>query len=776
MFNKNLLLVIAIVFAVFNGNAQSCKLSIKGNVFDEVSEMPLSYVHVFIQEVSKHTVTDEKGDFLLENICIGEYHVIFSHIGCEAKKIHLGLTKDTTINIGLPHTSTALGTVVIEMKKVERNFQSNLSVNRQTIEDNTNQNLSDLLENESGVHLIKNGSGISKPVVHGLYGNRLTILNNGIIQNGQQWGNDHSPEIDPFAADKIVVLKGSSALEYGGGNFGSVILVEPKKIAREPHLHGQVNYVFETNGRGHSLNTRLEKYSPILAWRINGTLKKYGDRKTTDYFLNNTGIEEASLAIQLEKSLKDKLFFEFYASTFNTQIGILRGSHIGNLSDLEQALYNEVPFFTEPNFSYSIDAPKQNVSHHLVKGKAKYYFNQNQVLEFVIANQINIRKEFDVRRSGRTDIPALSLTQNTTNLELKYSHTFRNKWNLKFGNQNVLTDNTNNPETGILPLIPDYISWESGLYSTLSKIINKFHLNIGIRYDYEYQDVRTITKTVPREVIKFENRFHNIGGLLAIKFNMSESQSMNLNTGYAMRNPAINELYSYGLHQGVSGIEEGDIGLKTERAIKNTLEYKWFPNTKFSLGALAYHQFFTDYIFLNPQDEIRLTIRGAFPVFKYEQTDASIYGIDISTQFTIGNSLFGNLKFSYLRGRDTKNNIPLVFMPPNSVFGSFIYRVNKPIKISKHINLEESEIEINNKLVFEQKYILQEQDFVQPPPTYSLFGLKISTNLNFSNHKIRCFAKADNLFNVKYRDYLNRQRYFADDIGLSITMGINFKF
>jgi len=243
-----------------------------------------------------------------------------------------------------------------------------------------------------------------------------------------------------------------------------------------------------------------------------------------------------------------------------------------------------------------------------------------------------------------------------------------------------------------------------------------------------------------------------------------------------MRNPAINELYSSGLHQGVSGIEEGDISLQTEKALKNTVEYKWLPSANFIFNALAYHQYFKDYIFLNPQDEIRLTIRGAFPVFKYEQTNANIYGLDLSSQFTISHSFFGLLKYSFLRGEDIKNGEPLIFMPPNSLFGSLTYRAHKTIKLTNGLKMEDSEIEITNRLVFEQGNITTEQDFVAPPPTYVLFGLKVSTKLIFPNYKIRGFAKADNLFNVTYRDYLNRQRYFADDMGISISFGLNAKF
>lgn len=757
-------------------SAQNCSISVQGRVVDEVSQLPLSYVNIYIQETSQGTATDEDGRFLFNNVCKGHYHIVFSHIGCADHKVHIDLEKDTVINIDLDHTETSLGTVVIQGQKDKVGTQPSLSINRTKIEDNSNQNLSGLIENETGVHLIKNGTGISKPVVQGLYGNRLTILNNGIPQSGQQWGNDHSPEIDPFAADNITVIKGASAIEYSGGNLGSVILVEPKRISREPHLHGQVNYSFETNGRGNNLNFRIGKYSSKLAWRFNGTLKKYGDRKTSEYFLNNTGQQEANFALQLEKSWNENLFVDFYASTFNNKLGVLRGSHVSTPEEIEQAFGQSVPFFTEPNFSYSLEAPKQHVSHQLVKLKAKYYQNEKSIIELIIAGQLNNREEFDIRRSGRSEIPALSLTQYTFNTELTYAKEFENQLKLKIGNQNIITDNTNNPETGILPLIPDYLSSESGVFATLSKKVSKAQFKSGLRYDYEYQQAITISNNLDKDIVRYNNNFHNLSALIAVEYDISDQQSISVNSGFSMRNPEINELYSNGLHQGVSGIEEGDINLNTEQAIKNTIEYKWLPSASFSMSALGYHQRFSNYIFLNPQDEIRPTIRGSFPVFRYEQTHANIYGIDFSTQFTIANSLIGQLKYSYLQGNDITQDIPLVFMPPNTLFASLIYSTNKPIKISSHLTLDKLEVELNNRIVFEQTHILTEQDFVAPPSTYSLLGMKLSTNVFFPSYKLRLFLKADNLLNVKYRDYLNRQRYFADDIGVSYTFGINFKF
>ena len=755
---------------------QNCSIKIKGQVSDTHTEHNLSFVNIFVQENSDGVSTDDEGLFELHNLCAGHYHLIFSHIGCESVKIHLDLVQDTFINIQLSHSESLINTVLIEGERDEHDHQASHVVHREQIEDQANKNISDLIENETGVALIKNGTGISKPVVHGLYGNRLLVLNNGIPQAGQQWGNDHSPEIDPFSADRISIVKGVNAINYAGGNLGSMVLIEPKPIQKEPHLHGQVNYIYETNGRGHSINSRIGKYSEALAWRISTTFKRYGDRSTPDYFLNNTGNQEINASLQLEKSWNQKLFTKFYASTFNTTLGVLRGSHVGNLDDLNLAFIRDIPFYTEEDFSYSIDAPKQDVSHHFIKLNSKFFFSDHKVIEYTIATQINNRKEFDIRRQNFADKPSLSLFQTTVNSDLKYSTKFKDDWKLRIGVQQVFTNNTNNPETDIFPLIPDYLSWKNGLYATVSKQFDKIYFSSGLRYDFEFQNVLKIENAFPPEILEFNNNFHNLSGLISLKFDITASQSIRINSGYTMRNPGINELYSQGLHQGVSGIEEGDEDLVIEKAIKNTLEYQWTPDPNFSINALLYSQLINDYIFLKPSGEIRPTIRGVFPVFKYFQTNANIYGLDLSSQYTIGNVINGQLKYSYIKGQDSKENIPLVFIPANRMYCSVAYRPKNGVRLFDSFVLEDLELEWNANYVFNQDNILPDQDFVAPPEAYFLMGMKLSADIVFPTTKLGFFINVDNLLNVAYRDYLNRQRYFADELGRSVTFGVNLKF
>ncbi|WP_235298905.1 TonB-dependent receptor [Portibacter marinus] len=766
-----------ILLMMFYGNltAQECDLSLQGKVSDHETEEGLAYVNVYIVETGGGSTSDEQGFYELNGLCEGSYHIVFSHIGCMPEQKYIELKSDDTLNIELEHTSKLLEGVVVTGHHIPTGTQNTQTISSQTISDRADENLSDLLEDISGVTTLKTGAGISKPIIHGLYGNRITILNNGIVQSGQQWGNDHSPEIDPLVANRISVVKGVGALEYPGSNLGGIVKVEPEDIDNEPHLHGVGTYVFNSNGRGHSTNLQLQKASKIVDWKVTGTFKRSGDKKSPDYFLTNTGMREANFAVQLEKSFSEVLSSNLYFSSFNAKIGVLRGSHIGNLTDLQAAFNRDIPFFTENEFSYDIDAPKQDVNHQLLKSTTKYFFSDNRWITIDAAFQYNSRKEFDVRRSGRSDIPALSLQQWNAFSGVTYAQEFQNFSSLKAGLQSNITNNTNNPETGVLPLIPDYLSNEFGLFTLFNKDYKAALFELGIRYDFIYQNVPTISRTPPIEIIRFENDFHNISGSLGWKQVWNSLFESALNVGYAMRNPAINELYSNGLHQGVSGIEEGDPTLNTERSQKASFSFQYNDDRIFAFEALAYYQQINDYIFLKPDDEIRLTIRGAFPVFTYAQTNAEIYGVDLSGQMKIAERWQIKSTYSFVRGNDRSQNQPLIYIPP----ANLSVRLNqKVIEDQVLFNRRFENIEIGSELkyVWQQSRFPEEIDFLPPPDSYYLIGFNMSTELQFSGYRIRFFSRVDNLLDVSYRNYLNRLRYFADDTGINFSAGVSVKF
>ncbi|MBT3454092.1 MAG: TonB-dependent receptor, partial [Lentimicrobiaceae bacterium] len=333
-----------------------------------------------------------------------------------------------------------------------------------------------------------------------------------------------------------------------------------------------------------------------------------------------------------------------------------------------------------------------------------------------------------------------------------------------------MVNNTNLPETGILPLIPDYNAYEFGVFGIISKTLEKTTFEFGGRYDLENRKVATISSSIPREIIRFENDYHNFSGMVGISYQLGDGWEVAYNFGSISRNPEVNELYSSGLHQGVAGIEEGDPDLGKEISFKNTLSIKGAVKDRLFFEGLFYFQQINNFIFLNPQDEVRLTIRGAFPVFKYEQTDARLIGFDLTATCKLTEQFNITGKYSCLNGHDLSNDIPLVYMPPNNLYADFSYYIPK---FGKFQNIE---FQINSRLVFEQKNILPSQDFLAPPESYYLIGLKASAEKQLSKLRLNMYVRVENLLNETYRDYLNRQRYFADDLGFNLIVGINISF
>lgn len=769
MLNKFLFTVICF-FYLFTALAQNCDLKLNGVVKDAGNGEALEFVNIYIEENSRGVSTDGSGVFSIGNLCAGHFHLVVSHIGCTTQFVHIDLISDTTLVLYMDHSKHQITDIVVKGERtVEKTLQNFETINVKTIVDNSDLNLANLLTYIPGVSALKSGGGNAKPIIHGLFANRITILNNGISQAGQQWGFDHSPEIDPFSADNIQVIKGTAALAYPGSKLGGVVLLQPSKIANEPHLHGEGKYFFESNGLGNGIHLKMQQHRTGIAWRVSGTLKKRFDQKAPAYYLTNTGTEEANLALQLEKRLNEKWFLNFYGSTYNTNIAILRSSHYGSTGDLKDAIERGIPLITD--FTTTIKPPKQQVNHQFVKLNSRYFFTNKNQLNITLAGQLNRRKEFDIRRGGRSNIPIINLQQYAWFAEGKYEHHFANDLSLKTGAQLNIINNTTVNSTLI---IPNYYAYETGLFTILNKNFNNTRVELGLRYDNIFQNVAGITIKRPQTVFKERNNFNNFSGSFGWEQSILETVNASFNIGYATRNPAINELYIFGRIPGINGIVEGNSNSVPEQSVKTTLGLNANLLKLLNFKILLYYQNFKNYIYYEPQG-FRLTIDGGSIFYKYLQTDAQIYGLDFSTQLKLTESFKANFTYSYLKGDDLSRNLPLIYMPPNNISAALHYEFFQPIKILSQ-QLENVTLSIEDNYTFEQSNFPVEIDFTAPPTAYNLINIKAAADLQLNKTRWHFTLKVDNLLNTSYRNYLNLQRYFAEEPGRNFVLGVGLKF
>ena len=734
------------------------EITIEGYLLGEHDSEPLSFGTVFAESDQIGVVADSSGYFQLTGLTDGPQILVFSHIGCDGETLEIDLRRDTQLTVYLHHHDNYVETVTVAARAYERY--------RQEQDELATEELGDALEELTGVSTLRTGTAAAKPVYDGLYGNRLSIQNNGIAQSGQQWGNDHSPEIDPWTAAYVRIIEGVEALRYAGPTAGATVLIEPAPLRQTEDFSGKAAYTFQSNGLGNVLNARVSNGGKT-AYRLSLTGKLRGDRRAPGYYLRNTGRRELDAALQLARFHSDRWTSRLYLSTFNAEIGILRGAHVGNLTDLEAAIEREVPFFTEDEFTYRLESPRQRVNHQLLKAETEYRPNDDNRFTLRYGGQLNDRKEFDVRRGGRSDTPALSLYQWTHFVEGGWHRELGPGQHLDANLQYEYVTNDNQPETGILPLIPDYNSSRASGYLAYHRELDRFQFHAGARYDRQLLEAITINRQL-QDIERFDHAYNLLGGSAEARWQITDAVSLRAGATYRERAPQINELYSGGLHQGVSGIEEGNRELGVERSLKTSASL-YLSGSRMGLNAIAFYQPISNYIFLEPQSEFRLTIRGAFPLFQYRSVDALLYGVNLQGYYQINETLKLTGALAQVRATERRTGAGLVFIPPLNFRGGLQYRPD-----GRWSGWEfSSEVYVTSR----QNNLEPEQDFLAPPTGYALWGLSVHYDWPLRNERSLSLRLAGtNMLNTRYRDYLDRQRYFADAPGANVEFGVAYEW
>lgn len=780
----------------FFGYAQ---VTITGVISDE-NGLPLRDAHVHI--ANKTTSTDAIGSYVLSGIPKGKQKLYISFIGYHAIEETIEISTDLTINRQLKLDITKLDDITIRQLSNSKSESSNEQVLKSaTIEKFSNQTLGEALKEVSGVSILKTGSTIVKPVINGLHSNRVPIINNNVRLEDQQWGTEHAPNFDINAAGKITVIKGASALQYGGDAIGGIIIIEPEVIKKDTLL-GKTILNLASNGMGGSLSSSLQKGNRYgWSWNALGTFKYLGDRETPDYVLSNSGNREQNFSGGIRYA-QEKYNFNAMYSFYNAQIGIIKASHIGNVNDLYNSINNQQPSVIKP-FTYSIDAPKQEVQHHLAKANYQRWLSENSSIDFQYAFQFNNRLEFDVRRSSaNNDKAALDLQLATHTFLTDYKTSIGN-WKLKSGLNLGYQNNFANPETGVRPLIPSYEKLDAGLYGiAVYKFDNATSLESGIRYDFStieatkyYLKSRWNERGYDAEFSHFivgeeGNQwltkptfdYHNITANIGFRKQFHHEMEWLVNVSLASRNPNPSELFSNGLHHSTGQIELGDLRLEKEQAFKfNTTFKKDWKSFQVQLNPFVNR--ISNFIYLQPTG-FETTIRGAFPVWEFKQTEALLTGFDVNSKWDISNHFSHELGLAYINGQNLSTDAYLIDMPPFVINNKIRYKKESWFNFVSELKSEmvfrqnqfpnynfETNIVVNNELT----PVLV--DISSPPKGYHLlhFYSEMTFKINKKNSLTTSFS-VQNIMNTTYRDYLNRQRFYVDEMGRNVQIQLKFNY
>ncbi|MBL7951722.1 MAG: TonB-dependent receptor [Flavobacteriales bacterium] len=758
-------------FGSFLVSAQSCSFTLKGTVIDEHDRTPLPFAEVFLLEVAKGAVADEQGRYTVAGLCAGPYTMRITHLGCEPVVRQVDVRSDLELDVRLEHHAHELQEFEVARNRPDENVgQASDAIDKEAIERAAGLTLGEMLATFPGVTVLASGPTIAKPVIHGLSGSRILVLNQGIRQEDQQWGSEHAPSLDPLTSERITVVKGAAAVQYGSDALGGVVITEPVELPRDTGMQGEVRAQGVLNGRGGGGHGMLQggvKGLKGSGWRVQGSGRYLGDSRSSRYVLSNTGVRELGASAAL--GYRDHRWIATaYYSYFARELGILRTSHIGNLTDLNAAIASSEPWYVSDP-TYGIASPRQEVQHHMAKAEVGYAVSDRGRVQVTYGYQADDRQEYDIRRGGRSNIPALDLFLITHTGEAVWKHWLGQRLHGKAGVNGLHQENFNRPGTGVSPLIPNYRKQSAGVFVLEHlPLSEQWELEFGARWESTLLHVAKYD--LSGILINPEHTFRNHAFSMGANWALNDSLRIRFNINSAYRPPHVSELYSEGLHHGAAAIETGDEHLGSEGSWKAVLELEGSSGEgRSTFQVTTYADRIHDFIYLLPVGQ-QLTVRGAFPVFQYTATNAWLLGLDARFGQRIARDWVWELRASTVRARDIEKDEWLFQMPSDRLENMVLFEFPSQGRWSA------MEAGLTSTLVFQQRRIPAGVDFASPPATYHLVGCQVSAARTSGRRQWRVGLRGANLFNTAYRDYLDRFRYYADARGIDLTIWVSCTF
>ena len=692
--------------------------------------------------------------------------------GYDSLVIKINLEKDKHLDADMIPVNSTLSAVTVTANKDFKKTGFEKQLSGKQLEQTRGSNISEALAQINGVRLLQTGNNIAKPIVHGLHSSRILMINNGVRQEGQQWGSEHAPEIDPFMAGSLLLIKGVDELKYGSDAIGAVILVQPKKLPVKPGYNASLQSIYFSNNHQYSLAAQFEQQPKKLkgfAYRLQGSLKKAANTNTPLYSLNNTANNEKNFSLTAGYQ-KEHFNTEWYYSFFDTHVGIFTGSHIGNLSDLQNAIAADRPstVFTGQN-SYKIDRPSQSVRHQLFKIKTEKEIN-NHVFTLQLASQYNQRSEFDIVRNTQNKNPQISLSLLSLNESLQWQQPKQKYFNASAGIEFKQQDNSYSGRY----LIPNYKLYAYGAYFIEKFEKNKWQLQTGLRYDKKnIKTTRLLSNGVAYN--NYEFNFSTVAASFSADYKWNSNLKLNALLSLASRAPEVNELLTNAVHHGNGTFEQGNINLKPEKSV-NLIANAVYQNTPgwFKAELNLYNNLINGFIYEQPKpDEPVLTISGAFPKVAYESTNARLTGVDFNTDISLSKPLSFSFKYAGLRAKNRSINDWLIGMPADKISTELSYQFKEIKNISKpYVSLGVAHVLKQTRTPNDD---LVKQDYKDAPPAYTLVYANASAQFLLLKWPVTLNLSGKNLLNIRYRDYTNSFRYFTDEMGRNVSIGLDIK-
>ena len=589
-------------------------------------------------------------------------------------------------------------------------------------------NIISAIAREPGVSQITTGGAISKPVIRGLGYNRVVVVNDGIRQEGQQWGDEHGIEIDGASVHSVEILKGPASLMYGSDAMAGVLIFHPVPVAAPGMVLGSISTEYQSNNGliDYSLNASGNHNG--LVWDARFSDKyAHAYRNSANGWVLNSGFRERAASGMLGLN-RDWGFSRLRLSYYHLLPGIIEGEEEGSIG-------------------YMPALPFQHVYHYKAVLDNTFRLGEGR-LKALVGWQQNRRQEFE----ASADEHGLFFLLNTLNYDIKYQRETVGGWKYAAGVNGMGQISENKGEEY---LIPDYRLFDAGLFATASKQLGGWVLSGGLR-----GDIRLLhSLPLGTRFEDFSRTFPGISGSIGAVRTIGENVHLRINLSRGFRAPNLSELASNGEHEGTLRYEVGNQKLMPEYSLQGDIGLDF--SSKYVSGQFAvFANKIDNYIFLSK------TAEGNPPVFTYTSGNARLFGGEAQLDFHPIHSLHLGTTFSYVNGKQIGGTwLPMI--PAPRLLSEIKYEFSHGGKL-----LNNAFVAVAVDWNARQNHFYAVDDTETATPAYTLLNMSAGTDIVIKGKKrASIYLIADNLLDTAWQSHLSRLKEVGIyNMGRNITV------
>ncbi|HEX6135124.1 MAG TPA: TonB-dependent receptor [Longimicrobiales bacterium] len=633
-----------------SGPVENDSATVEGVVLDAATGRPLPGTLVRVVGTSRQDVTHEGGEFHLVNLAPGHHTILFERLGYRREVREVDLAANESVLLRVHMTSSAIelpGIVVTGMTRAGLGEQSVRPANvlsGQELARRLDVTLAATLDSEPGLAVSSVGPATARPVIRGLGGDRVLVLEDGArVGDLSATSSDHALSVDPLNAQRIEVVRGPAALLYGSNAIGGVINLIRDEVpsALPEQARGMVSLQAQSVNRGLAGGASAESGWGALAFRGEGSFRQAGDLDTPRGDLENTELRTYSLSAGISRVAQSGHFglaYRYYDNAYGIPGGFV-GAHPEGV-DVEMrrhALHGEA----------RLERPVGPLSTIELDGKYTHYYHRELEDEGIIGTEYGLLSAAGevIARHDALGPFASGAT------------------GVRVGWEDFAAGGESRT-----PPSKEY----SAAFFLLEELgIGRLRLQGGARFDwhriepldtetdFDIGDVRTRT-------------FSSVSGSLGVLFEPAEGLGIGASIARAFRTPETGELFSQGPHLAAYSFEVGNPDLDAEVGVGADVFLR-VNRARFHAELAGFRNALDSYIYY--RDTGSLSPSG-LPVYQATGTDAVLTGLEASAGLEPFTHFVLNATLSYVRGTITDTDEPLPMIPP--LRGQLALRYEQP--------------------------------------------------------------------------------------------------